>query len=75
MHGLINVLSAAPSAALDANVAIEAGPYDYYRARLGYGNTWGDHGLSVRVNGTTDAATSTTPVTTSRRRPAPRLRR
>ncbi len=54
MHGLINVLSAAPSAALDANVAIEAGPYDYYRARLSYGNTWGDHGLSVRVNGTTD---------------------
>ena len=54
MHGLINVLSAAPSAALDANLAIEAGPYDYYRARLGYGNTWGDHGLSVRVNGTTD---------------------
>ncbi|MBP6699937.1 MAG: TonB-dependent receptor [Halioglobus sp.] len=54
MHGLINVLSAAPSAALDANLAIEAGPYDYYRAKLRYGNTWGAHGLSVRINGTTD---------------------
>ncbi len=54
MHGLINVLSAAPSEAPDQNIAIEAGPYDYYRARYRYGNTWGAHGLSVRINGTTD---------------------
>jgi len=54
MHGLINVLSAAPSDELDANLAVEAGPYDYYRAKVRYGNTWGAHGLSVRINGTTD---------------------
>ncbi len=54
MHGLINVISAAPSQQLDQNIAIEAGPYDYYRAKYRYGNTWGAHGLSVRINGTTD---------------------
>ena len=54
MHGLINVLSAAPSESYDQNIALEAGPYDYYRAKYRYGNTWGEHGVSVRVNGTTD---------------------
>lgn len=54
MHGLINVLSAAPSESYDQNIAVEAGPYDYYRAKYRYGNTWGEHGVSVRVNGTTD---------------------
>ncbi|MCP5129495.1 MAG: TonB-dependent receptor [Pseudomonadales bacterium] len=54
MHGLINVISAAPSDEEDQNIALEAGPYDYYRAKYRYGNTWGDHGVSVRVNGTTD---------------------
>lgn len=54
MHGLINVLSAAPSEQQDQNIALEAGPYDYYRAKYGYGNTWGAHGVSVRINGTTD---------------------
>ncbi len=54
MHGLINVLSAAPPDEYDQNIALEAGPYDYYRARYRYGNTWGRHGVSVRVNGTTD---------------------
>lgn len=54
MHGLINVLSAAPSDSVDQNIAVEAGPYDYYRAKYRYGNTWGQHGISVRINGTTD---------------------
>jgi outer membrane receptor protein involved in Fe transport len=54
MHGLINVLSAAPSAAREQTIALEAGPYDYYRAKYGYGNTWGAHGVSVRINGTSD---------------------
>lgn len=54
MHGLINVLSAAPSDELEGNIALEAGPYDYYRSNVRYGNTWGAHGLSVRANGSTD---------------------
>lgn len=54
MHGLINVLSAAPSDSYDQNIALEAGPYDYYRAKYRYGNTWGKHGVSARINGTTD---------------------
>lgn len=54
MHGLINVLSAAPTAEEDQNVSVEAGPYDYYRGKYRYGNTWGAHGVSVRINGTTD---------------------
>ena len=54
MHGLINVLSAAPSDEVDQNIAVEAGPWDYYRAKYRYSNTFGAHGVSVRVNGTTD---------------------
>ena len=54
MHGVINVLSAAPTEQLDHNIAIEAGPDDYYRGKYRYSNTHGRHGVSVRVNGTTD---------------------
>ena len=54
MHGVINVLSAAPTASEDQNLAVEAGPWDYYRAKYRYGNTWGAHGVSARINGTTD---------------------
>lgn len=54
MHGVINILSAAPTAELDHNVALEAGPHDYYRAKYRYANTYGQHGVSVRFNGTTD---------------------
>lgn len=54
MHGVINVLSAAPTSAEDQNLALEVGPWDYYRAKYRYGNTWGAHGVSARINGTTD---------------------
>ena len=54
MHGLINVLSAAPTEEADQNLSLEAGPDDYYRAKYRYGNTWGAHGVSARINGTTD---------------------
>ena len=54
MHGVINVLSAAPTEQLDHNIAVEAGPDDYYRGKYRYSNTHGRHGVSVRVNGTTD---------------------
>ena len=54
MHGVINVLSAAPTPEEDQRIALEAGPDDYYRARYHYRNTYGDHGISVSVNGATD---------------------
>jgi iron complex outermembrane recepter protein len=52
MHGVINVLSQAP--ADDHNIALEAGPYDYYRARYRYSQTSGAHGFAVNLNGTSD---------------------
>lgn len=52
LHGVINVISAVPSAINE--LSIEAGPYDYYRGKYAYGEVRGAHGVSVRVNGTTD---------------------
>ena len=54
MHGVINVLSAPPSAGLDHSLALEAGPYDYYRAKYRYSTTRGAHGINLSANGSTD---------------------
>ena len=54
MHGVINVISAAPTEEIDNRLAFEAGPYDYYRAKYRFSNTMGKHGISVSANGTTD---------------------
>ena len=54
MHGVINVLSAAPTESASHRVSLEGGPYDYYRVKYAYGNTTGRHGVSLRVNGATD---------------------
>jgi iron complex outermembrane recepter protein len=54
MHGVINILSAAPTEVLNNKLAIEAGPDDYYRAKYQLGNTTGAHGYSVRANATSD---------------------
>ena len=54
MHGVINILSAAPTAETDHALSVEAGPYDYSRGKYRYSGTQGRHGLSVRINGTTD---------------------
>ena len=54
MHGVINILSAPPSDVEDHRLAIEAGPYDFYRAKYRYSNRSGDHGISVRANASTD---------------------
>lgn len=54
MHGVINVLSAAPTPAETHQLSLEAGPYDYYRARYRYANTRGAQGISLSINGTTD---------------------
>jgi len=54
MHGVINVLTAAPTDTMDQLVSVEAGPYDYYRGRYHYRNTYGAHGVSLAINGSTD---------------------
>jgi len=54
MHGVINVVSAAPSEQLDHSLAVEAGPYDYYRSQYRHSDTSGQHGISVSANATSD---------------------
>ena len=54
MHGVINVLSAAPTEQLDHKLALEAGPDDYYRAKYHYSDTVGAHGINLSANGSTD---------------------
>jgi len=54
MHGVINVISAAPTAQLDHSLAVEAGSYDYYRSKYRYSDTLGQHGISVSANATSD---------------------
>jgi iron complex outermembrane receptor protein len=54
MHGVINVLSAAPTEQLDHSLAVEAGPYDFYRTKYRYSDTVGNQGFSVSANATTD---------------------
>jgi len=54
LHGVINILSRAPTTFKDSRIAIEAGPDDFYRARYRYSNTVGQHGFSINLNGTTD---------------------
>ena len=51
MHGVINVLSAAPAETLDHRLSLEAGPFDYYRAKYRYSETVGRHGVSINANG------------------------
>lgn len=50
MHGVINVISAAPTEQLDNKLELEAGPYDYYRGKYRYSDTVGQHGISVSAN-------------------------
>jgi iron complex outermembrane receptor protein len=54
MHGVINILSRAPTQLEDHSVAVEAGPDDFYRAKYRYSNIFDRHGISVNLNGTTD---------------------
>ena len=54
MHGVINIMTAAPSTDLDHTLSLEAGPDDYYRGKYQYSNTQGRHGVSLRVNAATD---------------------
>jgi outer membrane receptor protein involved in Fe transport len=54
MHGIINVLSQTPTEQMVHQVALEAGPHDYYRGEYLYSNTHGAHGLVVALNAADD---------------------
>ncbi|NQX88124.1 MAG: TonB-dependent receptor [Halioglobus sp.] len=54
MHGVINVISAAPSEQVDHRISLEGGPYSYARGKYRYGDTVGSHGISVNANATHD---------------------
>ncbi len=54
MHGVINVLSAAPNPAAGQQVAVESGSEDYYRAKISLNHGSGSHAFSLRGNVATD---------------------
>lgn len=54
VHGLINVLSRAPSLELEREIDISVGPHDLYTAKGSVSDTVGRHGYRVNVLGTTD---------------------
>lgn len=54
MHGVINILTAPPTAEREQRATLEAGPFDYYRAKYRYSDTRGRHGISLRGNAATD---------------------
>ncbi len=54
VHGLVNVLSRAPSLDLERKIDISFGPHDLYRTKATVSDTIGRHGYRLSVNGTTD---------------------
>lgn len=54
VHGLINVLSRAPSLELEREIDLSVGPHDLYTAKGSVSDTVGRHGYRVNVLGTTD---------------------
>ncbi|MFV0477294.1 MAG: TonB-dependent receptor [Parahaliea sp.] len=55
MHGVVNVISPAPTDMLGHTVTIEAGPDDYYRGKYAFGGSYGRHAVGLRINGSTDS--------------------
>ncbi|MEC9314014.1 MAG: TonB-dependent receptor plug domain-containing protein, partial [Pseudomonadota bacterium] len=54
VHGLVNVLSRAPSLELEREVDLSIGPHDLYTAKATVSDTVGNHGYRVNVLGTSD---------------------
>lgn len=54
VHGLINVLSRAPSLDLQREIDISVWPHDLYQMKGTVSDTIGQHGYRLSVNGTTD---------------------
>lgn len=54
VHGLINILSRAPSLDLERIVDFSAGPHDLYKLKGTVSNTEGRHGYRVSINNSID---------------------
>ncbi|WP_330110574.1 TonB-dependent receptor [Methylophaga thalassica] len=54
VHGLVNVLSRAPSLDLEREIDFSIGPHDLYQTKATISDTVGRHGYRLSVNGTTD---------------------
>jgi outer membrane receptor protein involved in Fe transport len=54
VHGVINTLSADPRRGPSQRYAVEAGPYDYYRARGEFRTESGSHALGLYANVASD---------------------
>lgn len=54
LHGIINVVSKAPSGDQSQQLTLEGGPNDYGRLLYTASNTMGAHGFRVSVNGASD---------------------
>lgn len=54
VHGLINVLTRAPSLELEREIDLSVGPHDLYTAKATVSDTVGNHGYRLNVLGTTD---------------------
>ena len=54
MHGVINILSMAPSQTRQQLLSLEAGPHDFGRIKYSYSNTEGQHGYRFNLNGSSD---------------------
>src|SRR5690606_23666454 len=54
VHGLVNVLTRAPSLDLERTLDISIGPHDLYTAKASISDTVGRHGYRLSVNGATD---------------------
>ena len=54
VHGLVNVLTRAPSLNLEREIDFSIGPHDLYKFKGTISDTVGRHGYRVSVNGTTD---------------------
>ena len=54
VHGMVNVLSRAPSLDLEREIDISVGPHDLYQTKASISDTVGNHGYRLSVNGTSD---------------------
>lgn len=54
LHGVINVLSRAPSAEAEQTLGLEVGANDYHRGSYTASNTIGEHAYRISVNGASD---------------------
>lgn len=54
VHGLINVLSRAPSLDLERSIDVSVGPHDLYRSKATVSDTIGNHAYRFSINGIHD---------------------